>query len=305
MEYEKYMLTYIKRFMDKHYNYAYLKGMLGTASRCIGNKRKLITGSSYALCGIDSSILTNSYNCSMNSQDIYYNFKCGKSVLDVNAKAFSKCFIVMGYYTSCQDLSKSSKVGREMITRVYYPIFADRHHLDDMEEIDIYAGLELSDEFAKRIEEKAIERIIREGNYYNFYKKRKPYIKLDNEKKWWELDEEVKLKAGEKRANSHSKIKYKGSYDENKEIFKDYIHYLTMKDINPIVVVTPYTKYYNEFLDKEQKEMFIELLNVPSKKIDYIDFNDCNLFDDYDFVDTDHLNETGAKKISRILAEIF
>lgn len=303
--YEKYMLTHIKQFTDKHYDYAYLKGMLGCARSYIGKGATLITGSSHALCGIDNNILTNSFNCSMHSQDIYYDFKCGKEVLDLNGQRFSKCFIVMGYYIPCQDLSKSSKVGKEMITKVYYPIFGDSHHLEEFEKIDIYEGFGLQEGFAREVEKKAIERILNEGSYYNFYKKRKPYLKFEDEKKWYELGEDVKAEVGKKRANAHSRIKYRGSYDDNKVIFKDFIHYLTMKDIKPVVVVTPYSRYYNSYIDKEQKEMFMELLSTVDERIEFVDFNDAEGFEDRDFIDADHLNENGAKKVSYILAEMF
>jgi len=37
----------------------------------------------------------------------------------------------------------------------------------------------------------------------------------------------------------------------------------------------------------------------------YIDFNDEPMFEPEDFMDTDHMSETGAKKVSGILADIY
>lgn len=123
----------------------------------------------------------------------------------------------------------------------------------------------------------------------------------------WNLyDEEEKELMGQARAAQHRKlIKYTSAYNENKEIFKDYIHYLSLKNIEPIVVVMPFVKQYVKNLDSMQKEMFMELLNVLVEDIQYVDFNDADCFDDSDFMDTDHLNERGAIKVSTILMNMF
>lgn len=305
MDCEKRSMTYIKEFLNNHYDYTYLKGMLRAAREYKGNNATLVTGSSHSLCGFDSNILKKTFNCSMHSQDIYYDFKCGKNVLDGNSQKFSKCYIVMGYYIPCQDLSRASKVGREMITKVYYPIFEDAHHLTDFEKINMYEGIGISEDYALKIEQMAIESILKEGSYYGSYKSRKPYLKFEEGLRWHELSEEIKVQVGEKRASDHNRIKYRGSFLENIEIFKDYIHYLALKDVKPIVVVTPYTKYYNAHVDKELKEMFLEVINAPNERIDFVDLNEWDCFEDYDFVDTDHLNENGAKKVSSILMKIF
>ena len=49
----------------------------------------------------------------------------------------------------------------------------------------------------------------------------------------------------------------------------------------------------------------MELLGVANERIEFVDFDDAEGFDDRDFIDTDHLNESGAMKVSCILAEMF
>lgn len=99
--------------MDKNYNYVYLKTALQNGKNKKRGNASLVTGSSHSLCGIDVNILKNTINCSMNSQDIYYDFQCAKEVLDTNSVCYTKCFIVMGYYMPTQDLSKSVGIGKK------------------------------------------------------------------------------------------------------------------------------------------------------------------------------------------------
>lgn len=310
MHYDKYILTYIKQYLDKNYNYVYLKTALEKGKNQQKSNASLVTGSSHSLCGIDVNILKNTTNCSMHSQDIYYDFKCAREVLDVNATPFTKCFIVMGYYMASQDLSKGTKSGNANIIKTYYPLFGDAHNCIGLEKYNPREGFELKEGLAEQIELMAMERLVREGNYYNFYKKPVPYQpKLWKDIKkcmWYMYTEEEKEIVGQARAEEHNKaIKYIDSFNENKEIFKDYIHYLSLKNIEPIVVVMPFARQYTKYVEPIQKEMFMELLNTPAEDIQYIDFNDADCFDDCDFNDADHLNENGAGKVSTILRNMF
>ncbi len=310
MDYNNYILTYIKKFMDKNYDYIYLKSQF---EKGIGQKKKnavLITGSSHSMSGIDVNILKNTTNCSMHSQDLYYDFKCAREILDKNAMPFKKCFIVMGYYVAGQDLSKGVRAGNQIIEKVYYPLFGDVRNAIEFNKYAPRDGFELSEGYAEKIEKLSVERMLREGNYFNFYKKRNPYLphKLKGFRycEWNLHTEEEKEILGNARAEEHHKfINYKETFNENKEIFSDYVHYLAVNDIEPIVVVMPFVKQYMRLIKGEQKEMFYELLNSSKEDVQLVDFNDASCFDDDDFIDTDHVNENGARKVSTILANMF
>ena len=47
------------------------------------------------------------------------------------------------------------------------------------------------------------------------------------------------------------------------------------------------------------------MLQSPKEELHWIDFNEKTVFDNGDFVDMDHLNERGAKKMSGLLADKF
>ena len=108
------ILHTLNQFFSRNYDYLWLKTMLDQAGKSNTQGSTLIVGSSHALNGIKEDCWSRAFNCSMHSQDIYYDFQCARRVLDSAEKGiFSRCFIVMGYYIAYQDLSLS-KVSREI-----------------------------------------------------------------------------------------------------------------------------------------------------------------------------------------------
>lgn len=56
---------------------------------------------------------------------------------------------------------------------------------------------------------------------------------------------------------------------------------------------------------REMKEAVLELLNCVPEPIHYIDFNQYPSFGPSDFMDTDHMSEAGARRVSALLADLF
>lgn len=292
-------------FTRINYNYVWLRAMLKKDSFFHKDNPTLITGSSHALNGIKPEIWDNAVNCSMHSQDIYYDFMCAKEVIREKGR-FSKCFIVLGYYIAFQDLSLS-KVSREtMISPVYYPIFSDAHNWESPTKYDLWARLSnIPDEMRTVCEKAAISDMAKNTSYYSEINPRRSYFDLKG-RKWSELTDEERDTLGRLRAADHNKLSaHKASFEENKIILNDFVHFLHMNDTMPIVVVTPFTYAYNSYVNRESKECLMELLNSVSEEVHFVDFNDCDYFDNSDFMDTDHLNEKGAEKVSRLLVKMF
>ena len=134
--------TIMTRFLARNYDYLWLRTMLERASAAGTAGSTLITGSSHALYAIRESCWNSAFNCSMHSQDLYYDFQCARRVLNAKSPrgggvSFSRCIIIMGYYVPWQDLSLSKKTRKTMITDVYYPIFGDAHHWDAVPRKDL------------------------------------------------------------------------------------------------------------------------------------------------------------------------
>ena len=112
---------------------------------------------------------------------------------------------------------------------------------------------------------------------------------------------------GRVRAESHNKIfQHKESFEENKRLLGAFVRFLSSRDVQPIVVITPFSPEYNRFILPQMRDGVLELLDSVPDDIHYVDFNQASgLFEPADFMDTDHLSPQGAEKVSGILTEMF
>lgn len=294
------------RFLRKNYNYFWLKSRLEIGREIPdATNATLITGSSHALNGIEEAAWKNALNCSMHSQDLYYDFRCAKEVVQGKDK-FKRCFILFGYYIAYQDLSQSKGMRDYMVSPVYYPIFGDAHNWEMPVAQDRWKEFEgISAEVRSRCEAWSQRTAYEEPTYYTRFRRRKPFFDFQG-RSWWELTEEEQESYAAQRAEGHNSVlKYEESFYENCQILKDYVHFLRLNDVKPIVVIPPFSSAYNRHVDKRLKEAVMELAQSPAEELSFVDFNKESVFDNYDFIDMDHLNEQGAKKMSRLLTEKF
>lgn len=69
-------------------------------------------------------------------------------------------------------------------------------------------------------------------------------------------------------------------------------------------MIMPATKEYLNKIDTRYKTETLSILNEMPHEINYVDFNDEEMFDIEDFEDYDHLNTAGAIKLSKMIAEM-
>lgn len=294
-------------FLQKNYYYVWLKAMLGKATEVSGPNATLITGSSYALNGIIESSWEQAVNCFSSSQDLYYDFQCARRAISGGHPGrFSKCFIVGGYYLAGHDLSRGRKEREVMVSNVYYPVFKDGHSWEDVQQNDLWAGLNVfSDEDKRQCEQLAIEKMLKRGTFFSEGKQRGGTIfRLEHD--WWDLSADERQAFGKTRAEGHNKIfQNKLTIAENKKILNEYVHFLHLNGIMPIVIIAPFTPEYRQYISKEMKESINELIAAVSEEFCFVDFNQFTCFEPSDFVDTDHLSQNGAEKFSNLLVSLF
>lgn len=304
------------QYLTRNYDHLWLRTMLEQAAATGAPGSTLITGSSHALNAIEESCWNNAYNCSMHSQDLYYDFLCARRVLSAAEPGrFSRCFIVMGYYIAWQDLSLS-KVSREtMIANVYYPIFGDAHHWEDPPQKDLWDWLEfdlppdspLTPEGIKvACEQVLAQKLVECGGYYSVLRPRKSQFDLKGQT-WAQVSAGARLAMGKARAEEHNRMfRHKASFEENKRILQEFVRFLYEYEVQPVVVITPFTPEYNRFVQPEMRTGVEELLGSVPEDVFYVDFNQLEgIFEPEDFMDADHLSEQGAEKVSTLLAEEF
>lgn len=294
------------QFLLRNYDYLYLRTMLEKCASAPEGST-LIVGSSHALNGIQENAWHHAINCSMHSQDIYYDYRCAqRAILSAGKRRFERCFIIMGYYIAYQDLSRS-KVSREtVISNVYYPILGDARHWESPTGHDPWDGfVEIPEPIKTVCEQATVQKIMEYGTYYTDIRPRGTYFDL-KDRTWAQVSPGERRAMGQARAESHNKsFQHKESFEENKAVFQDFIRFLYEQEVTPIVVVTPFTPEYNRYVLPEMKAAVPALLDDVAEDVHYVDFNQGDLFTPEDFMDTDHLSALGAEKVSKILAELF
>lgn len=303
-----YMFDISEKIYYNNYDYNYLMKSLEKSKDT--DIETLVVGNSYPLTGIDMNLITpKGISLALSSQDLYYSYQLAKVAIE-NNKNIKTCIIGGGYYLVNHDLSKArSEYSVSMVKNTYYPILKDKHNSETVETIEIL-NLEkvLKDKIIEYIFNLTIldyyfkDLIFRDNNgYFNLNFKREMNSMLGGIK-LSEISESEKYRLGKIRANQHNKLSnYKQTTKEYNQIFNEFICYLHEKNVKPIIIVFPNTRYYSEFLNESYEREFYNIINKISEKfrIKLIDFSKKDIFEESDFIDFDHMNETGAMKITK------
>ena len=296
-----------------NYDYCYLAAM-HEKNRTVGTKT-IIAGSSHAMNGIvESGIEEGVINFSISSQDIYFDFQHIKKAVEEGRQKIEVCIINIGYYMMYWDLSYS-KVMSYLVPTVYYPLFGTSHHYQIAEEFDMMKDIEFDGEmFAdKWIRELADHwakgMFMEKSTYYGEGLKTRENNNIMGLRKviWNTLSEDEKRNVAIERTNDHNSLNtYEHTRQENTVLVREMVEYLIQHDIIPVFVIFPFTKYYNAYIDQKYKadiRMVLEDLPYP---VEFLDMNDYQeMFDDSDYLDSDHLNLQGALKATSLLNDFL
>lgn len=248
----------------------------------------MATWISYVHWGLnENTLIKKVHKFSSASQDLYYDYKIIKYLLEEYPEKMSDIrYVIIGlsYYAFQYDMSLSAMSNK---TLLYYPILKDGHHFNGIEKT--YSDIEMSLSIANKVFNKN-----KEGKY----------ILNCNRKDFSQIKDKEKL--GEKQANIDCNKNYPETVKENIQIFRDYLYLLKIKNIKPIVVVFPASKYYTSHFSKRIEDEFHSIIASVRKEYDfqYIDYFRSDLFTDEDFTDISHLNPKGAEKFTIILNDI-
>lgn len=303
----------VLQYVLYNYDYCYLDAMHEKIRR--EETSVIVAGSSHAMNGIiENQVREKMINFSISSQDLYFDWLHIRKALEESKGRIQQCIISIGYYMLYQDLSRSKTMGHQ-VKRVYYPLFGDSHHYDGD---CCYDMLEYVKYDKKIYGKDMLEALCREWSrgffseepsYYGSLKTRAQNNILGLENIIWnELSVEEKERIAIKRAGDHNRLKKHGqSRQENDVLVREMAEYLNEREITPVFVIFPYTQYYNRYIDAEYKEDILRLLqSLPVPVVEFLDMNEYpDMFDDTDFLDTDHLNDKGAQKATALLNEFL
>lgn len=308
------MFEISEKIYYENYDYNYL---LKSLEKCkCENIETLVVGNSYPLTGIDSKLLSNkSENLSISSQDLYYSYKLAKEVIN-NNENIKRCIIGAGYYLVNHDLSKcKSEYSVNMVKYLYYPILKDKHNSEKVDIIEFLTlGKVLNNDLIDYIfnleflHKHFIDLIYRENNGYFNKNLRREMISILQGVKLSDINEDEKYRLGEFRASQHNDLsKYTETKKEYNLIFNDFINFLEEKGVEPVIVVFPTTKYYSKFINETYKDEFYKIIDGIKEKytVKLVDFSKIDIFEEDDFIDFDHMSESGCIKITHELNKIL
>lgn len=308
MIYEVLLKNIYTNIIEEHhfnFDYYYIKNAMSHATS--PSIDTIITGSSYGLFGIDTTMLKHEINLSLPSADLYYSLKGIYKVCQQN-KNIRNIVLCCGYYYFFSDLSKTQNLGEIMrISNVYEPLFNDIHNCillppkqdnlfqSDICDIQNVLGIYALGEYEK--------------HYFHNDRPRKNFAtKLweDKTKDWIQLSDTEKEAAAQRRASSHNKSKNRNNtLLENESLFNELSIFCKSNNINLLIVITPVTKYYQNSLYPGFKDMFYKVLNETEGLIHLLDLSDDNTYTESDFNDTDHLSNIGAKKMTQTILDVL
>ena len=108
-----------------------------------------------------------------------------------------------------------------------------------------------------------------------------------------------------KRADIWKKKRFPNTVKENKIILREYIHLCRTKNVKPILVIFPVTNIYRQFFSKQLlEEFYTDIEKIRDEEaVTILDYFADDRFSQQDFCDIDHLNRTGARKVSAMINE--
>ena len=117
--------------------------------------------------------------------------------------------------------------------------------------------------------------------------------------------EAINDSTGLARVNIHHNEIIKNRREEIEKDVEDFVAVLKQKNINVIIITTPVYSTYSKFCNPkiiEQNSTFINQL-CSKYQIPYFNYFTNSSFVKEDFFDNDHLNNSGAKKLSKKINE--
>jgi hypothetical protein len=274
------IFQYVK-FLDMIYNHFEVM-LLSYFKRDIDKIETIITGISYAMAGLNASLLKKvGCNFAIDSQDLFYDYHVFKYILENFNHNLKYGIIGLCYYSFQYDMSLSAMQNKVML---YYPTLKTSHNFklnyDFDKEYDI--NKDIADKIIKK----------NQSGHYDFCVEIKSLADFNN-----------KESIGKKQAEIDCDKNYPETVKENIQIFKDYLKLLNEHNIKPIVVVFPASKYYTKYFSERIEKEFHGIIDELKKEYDfqYIDHFRLDVFKDDEFWDVSHLNPKGAEKFTQIL----
>ena len=268
-------------------DYAYKKAYLDDNARSLDI---LFLGNSHVFYGINPEFLTlNSFNASHPSQTLKYDFE----ILDKYKNDFQKLkYIVVSldYFTLFTTLESGLEPWRVKNYTIYYGLNSTNKISDFFEIFSNKMSLNL-------------------GRILDYYFQKKSTISCS--KTGWGFaynssKNQDLVSTGKSAALRHT-VGNDMYFNENIKTLKSIIELAQKKGVKVIILTSPAYFTYTENLDKNQMEKTVKVATEMTHNYgncQYLNLLSDSSFIKSDFFDADHLNESGAERLTRKLGAV-
>lgn len=244
----------------------------------------LFLGSSHAYRDINPAFIdVNSFNAAYVSQSLYYDYQILQKYED-NWLRLRYIIISVSYFSLYYELEDSPEAWRVKNYSIYYSMMTSSHVSD-------YSEL-----FSNRLD-------INLQRIHSYYSVGQSPI-TTSDLGWgglamssMEFDLAEKGKIAAQRHTAVDAV----LFDENVAILKSIISFADSRNVKVIFYTPPAYKTYVENLNDMQLSHTVKTmmeLDDAYPNVVYVNFLTSDLFDEKDFYDADHLNESGAVKFT-------
>ena len=248
----------------------------------------LFLGASHTLVGLNPDYFSKRcYNAAYVSQTIDIDFEIYKKyALELNQVEY--IILPISYCTLFEQLETISEYWRIINYNLYY---------------DLNIGSHIKD-YSEILGNKLWFNMYRMMKYYVFGTP--PFICTPNgwEKRLPDINLDMEV-SGRERAKLHT-IDDPECFAQNVKLLRLFIEYAGERNVQVILYTSPAYESYVKHLNTVQLQQSIDVANEMATTyphVSYYNFLTDTTFVDSDFFDSDHLNESGAKKLSVMLNE--
>lgn len=291
------------------YNRLYIKSKL---EKLKNEKVKcIVCGLSYTQYGIlEKRMPVMTCNLSVTGQDIPYSILMAEKALESNP-GIETIVIPMAYFQCSYDMSSDdAQLHKDVISYVNEPVLGERRNCSgekcDYKEqkiLNLYNYIYDMNKICKK-RDKELLGFLKNEEYFNRIFPQPVYggLKFDFKK----LNNIEKQKSACITAQHNERVCTLNGYKKTVKYLTAFLQKMQQKGIRILYFVPPATKYLVKASCAELCDFYYQNLVTRFYNTEYVKFLD--LFDDVrfdenDFCDFEHLNHTGAEKLTRIIGD--
>lgn len=275
----------------------------------------VVCGLSYTQYGIlEGEMPHPTVNLSVTGEDIPYSLLMAEHALNINPEV-KNVILPMTYYQSCYDMSNDeSELHKQVVSRINIPVLNNSRNFNGIvksengydvgQPLKMYENvLDLKEACLLR-EQRIIDRLAN----MEYFNEMNPYPPFGGLKfNFSNLKKDEKIVSAKITAEHNERVCTKEGYHEVKRYLQNFLDTMYKKGKKVLIFVPPMTEYLYASYHKELKDFYYERIVALLGCYDNVAFVDLaadKQFSEIDFCDFEHLNRSGAEKLTQIIGTL-